>query len=79
MSGYTAELGYVPPLPKGTKVIATAAAELVPEGTTGTITWHHPFPDMPYRVKWDGIVHSMEFGMSDIGDLTRPDEIEASP
>lgn len=71
---------YVPPMGKGQRVIATAASELVPEGTLGTITWTHPFPDMPYRVQWDGHeVKPGEFymGMSDIGWLARPHELEA--
>jgi hypothetical protein len=70
--------GYKPPLPKGTKVVATAASELAKPGTLGVITWTHPFPEMPYRVKWDMTPeeHGMDFGMSDIGDLTRPDELE---
>jgi hypothetical protein len=71
--------GYVPPLPVGQRVRATAASELIAAGTLGTISWHHPAPTMPYRVRWDDDPdNGLYFGMSDIGWLTKPEEIEAA-
>lgn len=74
--GYFVE-GYVPPLAVGTRVIATDTSELIEPGSLGTITWTHPAPSMPYRVRWDNADDfGNYFGMSDIGWLTKPEEIE---
>lgn len=69
---------YVPPLGAGQRVrLLTEYCEVQP-GTLGTITWTHPWPDMPYRVKWDGFENvDSGFGMDDIGWLMKPGEVEA--
>lgn len=78
MTEFDVEEMYVPPLSKGTRVRATAK-HMLPVGSLGTITWTHPWPDTPYRVLWDGYepkAGDLVVGMSDIGWLTRPEEIE---
>ncbi|MFF9565750.1 hypothetical protein ACF1AJ_20545 [Leifsonia sp. NPDC014704] len=70
---------FVPPHDIGTRVRATAAAgTMVAPGTLGVVTWTHPWPEMPYRVRWDipAEERGADFGMSDIGWLTKPEELE---
>lgn len=71
---------FVPPHGIGTRVQATSEpGSLVPSGTIGVITWTHPWPDTPYRVQWDLPEEkrpTWDIGMSDIGWLTKPAEIE---
>ena len=69
---------YVPPLGQGQRVRLTVEYCGVHPGNLGTITWTHPWPETPYRVKWDGFEDIYNgFGMDDIGWLMAPVELEA--
>lgn len=68
---------FVPPFSVGQRVKLLVEYSNLPVGSLGTITWVHPWPDLPYRVKWDESPKPgpVVFGMDDIGWLMTVDEI----